>query len=135
MATKKKQKQYGPLGHEKACDFVKIIATTCAGEPSRTIIQFYKGKAFTSDYIFGELSEENIYTTGRLWRKMYSESGKKARKTCSRLAGREWRDAKKAGKVILKAASDGKILKYYQMNEKRPGEFDALVEIPPRHQD
>ena len=135
MATKKKQKQYGPLGHEKACDFVKIIATTCAGEPSRTIIQFYKGKAFTSDYIFGELSEENICTTGRLWRKMYSESGKKARKTCSHLAGLEWRDAKKSGKVILKAAPDGKILKYYPMSEKRTGEFDALVEIPPRHQD
>lgn len=134
MATKKKQKQYGPLGHEKACDFVKIIATTCAGEPSRTIIQFYKGKAFTSECIFGELTEENIGYTGRLWRKMYSESGKNIRKTCSQIAGRVWRDAKKAGKVILKAAPDGKILKYYKMSEKRTG-FDVHVEIPPRHQD
>lgn len=144
MATKKKQKQYGPLGHEKACDFVKIIATTCAGEPSRTIIQFYKGKAFTSENIFGELTEENICTTGRLWRKMYSESGKNIRKTCSQIAGRVWRDAKKAGKVILKAAPDGKILKYYPMSGTRPDgidalvdsfSFDALVEIPSRHQD
>ena len=135
MATKKKQKQYGPLGHEKACDFVKVIATTCAGEPSRTIIQFYKGKAFTSDYIFGELTEENIGTTGRLWRKMYSESEKKFRKTSSRIAKREWRDAKKAKKVILKAAPDGKILKYYPMNQERIGPFDVRIEFPQRYQD
>ena len=135
MATKKKQKQYGPLGHEKACDFVKVIATTCAGEPSRTIIQFYKGKAFTSDYIFGELTEENIGTTGRLWRKMYSESEKKFRKTSSRIAKREWRDAKKAKKVILKAAPDGKILKYYPMSQERIGPFYVRIEFPQRYQD
>lgn len=117
MATKKKQKQYGPLGHEKACDFVKIIATTCAGEPSRVIIQFYKGKAFTSEYIYGELTEENIGDTGHLWRMVYSESDKNARKTNRRIAGREWLDAKKAGKVILKAAPDGTILKRYPMGE------------------
>lgn len=144
MATKKKKKQYGPLGHEKACDFVKVIAKTCAGKPIRQIIQFYKGKAFTSESIFGELTEENIGATGHLWRKIYSESDKNIRKTCSQIAGRVWRDAKKAGKVILKAAPDGKILKYYPMSEKmRDGldalvdsfSFDALVEIPSRHQD
>lgn len=135
MATKKKKKQYGPLGHDKACDYVKVIATTCGGEPSRTIIQFYKGKAFTSDYIFDELTEENICKTGRLWREMYAESHKNFRKICSRIAEREWRAAKMAGKVILKADPDGKILKYYPMNLERLVKFDVQIEFPPRKQD
>lgn len=135
MAKQKKKKQYGPLGHEKACDYVKVIEKTCAGKPSRQIIQFYKGKAFTSESIFGELTEENIGATGRLWRKMYAESDKNIRKCSSQIAGREWRDAKKAGKVILKADPNGKILKYYPMNLERLAKFDVRIEFPPRKQD
>lgn len=30
MATKKKQKQYGPLGHEKACDYIMVV-NSCMG--------------------------------------------------------------------------------------------------------
>lgn len=129
MAKKKKQIQYGPLGHEKACDCMKVIETTFCGKPRHKIIQFYKGKAFTSDSIPGELTDENIGSTGFIWRKLYSESEKKYRKTCRRLAGHEWRDAKKAGKVILKAASDGKILKYYPMSAKMRDGLDVPAEI------
>lgn len=144
MATKKKQKQYGPLGHEKACDYIMVVNSCMGSEPSLMIIQFYAGKPFTADYFFRDLTSEEILEQGRIWREYYAERDINSRKTSKHLAKMFWKDAKVNGSVLQKAAPDGKILKYYPMSEKMPDgldaladrfSFDALVEIQPRHQD
>ena len=128
-------KQYGKLEHKKACDYIMVVNSCMGSEPSLMIIQFYAGKPFTAEYFFRDLTSEEILVQGRIWREYYAESDIKCRKTSKHLAKMFWKDAKANGSVLLKAAPDGKNLKYYPMSEKRPDGLDALVEIPPRHQD
>lgn len=137
-------KQYGKLDHEKVCDYIMVVNSCMGSEPSLMIIQFYAGKPFTAEYFFRDLTSEEILEQGRIWREYYAERDIKYRKTSKHLAKMFWKDAKANGSVLLKAAPDGKILKSYPMSEKMPDgldalvdsfAFDALVEIPPRHQD
>lgn len=114
MATKKKQKQYGPLGHEKACDYIMVVNSCMGSEPSLMIIQFYAGKPFTAEYFFRDLTSEEILEQGRIWREYYAERDIKYRKTSKHLAKMFWKDAKSNGSVLLKANSLGIILKYYR---------------------
>ena len=137
-------KQYGKLDHEKACDYIMVVNSCMGSKPSLMIIQFYAGKPFTFEYFFRDLTSEEILEQGRIWREYYAERDINSRKTSKHLAKMFWKDAKANGSVLLKAAPDGKILKYYTMSGKSPDgfdamvdsfSFDALVEIPHSHQD
>lgn len=114
MVTKKKQKQYGPLGHEKACDYIMVVNSCIGSEPSLMIIQFYAGKPFTAEYFFRDLTSEEILEQGRLWREYYAERDIKYRKTSKHLAKIFWKEVKANGSVLLKANSLGIILKDYR---------------------
>ena len=114
MATKKNKKQYGPLGHDKACDYIMVVNSCMGSEPSLMIIQFYAGKPFTAEYFFRDLTSKEILEQGRIWREFYAERDIKVRKTSKHLAKMLWKDAKASGSVLLKANSLGIILKDYR---------------------